>query len=387
MARRAPVRSGNRGPAAPSAGRGRPTRGHKPATPLTSRIEILFAAGLDESVKDEAFEKLGKLRSWKAVPGRSDSISFDYSGSWRPLLQLNTIIAPFAVLSFAVPRPKSLVSGDHLARIARTLRAVQQTNRERPPASFRFDAAGRNSPAFQRLASELEAATGLVHDPEDGDALLRFRPFVHTTTGWEVLVRLSTRPLSYRPWRVRNYPGAADAPISRAIARLTKPKPTDRVANLMCGSGTMLIERLLEAPARCAVGIDSNPEVLEACAENLRAAGLRSAVQLMAEDVRDTAWQAKGPFDVLLADPPWGTLVGDHATNESLHLALLESAHRAAAPGARLVVLTHEIRHMEQCLRRTRHLWTPVSETRVFQKGHHPRIFLLRAAPGSPLTS
>jgi 23S rRNA G2445 N2-methylase RlmL len=213
----------------------------------------------------------------------------------------------------------------------------------------------------------------------DGDTVLRFRRSAYQPQGWDVLVRLSPRPLSDRPWRVRNFPGAANAPVARAMARVTKPTRSDRVANLMCGSGTLLIERLLQGPARRAVAIDSDPVALDACAENLSAAGFRAGVELVKEDITEDGWLSRGPFDVFLADPPWGTLVGEHAQNEFLHRALLERAHKAAAPGARMVVLTHEIRQMERCLKASRQWWEPVSETRVFQKGHHPRIYLLRS--------
>jgi hypothetical protein len=103
--------------------------------------------------------------------------------------------------------------------------------------------------------------------------------------------------------------------------------------------------------------------------------------------VADDAWLAHGPYDVLLADPPWGTLVGDHTANEALYATLLERAHRAAAPGARMAVLTHEIRLMERCLDRARGLWEPEGVTRVYQKGHHPRIYLLRPAGRAPARS
>lgn len=58
--------------------------------------------------------------------------------------------------------------------------------------------------------------------------------------------------------------------------------------------------------------------------------------------------------------------------------ALLDRAGAAAAPGARLAVLTHEVRVMERCLDRVRDRWRLESTTRVFQKGAHPRICLLR---------
>jgi hypothetical protein len=56
---------------------------------------------------------------------------------------------------------------------------------------------------------------------------------------------------------------------------------------------------------------------------------------------------------------------------------LLDRAYAAASRTARLVVLTHEIRIMERCLQRPEQRWRLRSQTRVFHKGHHPRIYLL----------
>lgn len=339
---------------------------------------------------DEIHDRLPDAGPVREVPGRSDSLVADYRGDWARLLDLRTIVAPFLVLSFPVPRPRSLTSGEYFPDIMDAVRLVQRINPEKP-RTFRIDAAGSESAGFQRLASQLEEATGLPQVPEDGQLLLRFRrssgprsagpgsagPGSADGTGWDVLVRLSSRPLSSRAWRVANLPGAANATIAAAMSQLTSPRPGDRVANLMCGSGTLLIERLRAAPARFAVAVDADPGAMDCCAENLDAAGLRGRVTLLRADIADQDWADSGPFDVLLADPPWGTLMGEHQANEALHELLLERAHAVAAPGARLAVLTHEVRIMERCLATAAALWESRQVVRVFQKGHHPRIYLL----------
>jgi 23S rRNA G2445 N2-methylase RlmL len=307
----------------------------------------------------------------RAVPGRDDSLWIEYAGPWRRLADLRTVVAVFAVLTFPVPRPRSLSSGEYFPAIVDTVRRVSGA------ASFRFEAAGADSAVFRRLADQLAEATGLRFDPGHGDVVLRFRR-TPGGSGWDVLVRLTPRPLSDRPWRVAHLPGAVNATVAAAVVALARPRPDDRVVNLMCGSGTLLIERLLAAPARVAVAVDRDPRAVAAAEANLRAAGVRERVRLLRADIAAADWFAAGPYDLLLADPPWGTLVGDHATNETLYARLLARARQAAAPGARFAVLTHEIRLMERCLARASTGWRVESVTRVFQKGHHPRIYLLR---------
>jgi len=343
------------------------------------RFELLYLPGLTDVVRAEVAEVLPGVRL-AAVPGREDSLAGgtvrDVAGELR---RLRTVVAAFQVLTFPVPRPRSLLSGEYLPHIAEAIRAVPG------PRSLRIEAAGRDSTVLRTLAGQLAQATGLPHDPEDGECVLRLRrtPDAAGSDGWDVLVRLSPRPLSARPWRVRGHPAAANATVAAALVRLTGPRPGDRVANLMCGSGTLLIERLLAGPAAVAVGVDSDPDAVAAAEANAAAAGLRGRTRWCTGDVEGDGWLDGGPFDVLLADPPWGDKAGRHDRNEDLHAGLLSRAADAAAPGARLAVLTHEVKIMNRCIVRFRGSWERVSETRVYHKGHHPRIYVLRRCDGT----
>ena len=331
-------------------------------------------------MRAEVAEALGPQTPVLPVPGREDSMLIRYPGPPTDLLSLRTVVAVFAALSFDVPRPRSLSSGEYFPQIVDAVRASAQLDGAR---AFRFEAAGRDSTVFQHLAAQLAAATRLVHteaagstDAADGAVVLRFRRTPTLAEGWDVLVRLGSRPSSARAWRVADYPGAVNATIAAAIVRLVEVHASDRVVNLMCGSGTLLIERLLAGPAARAVGVDLSGEAIAAAAANLGAAGLMPRAELITADMRSEQWRSDARFDLVLADPPWGTLVGTHASNEDVHRDLLRVAHEITIPGARMAVLTHEVRLMERLLRESDR-WTERSVVRVFQKGHHPRVYLL----------
>jgi predicted RNA methylase len=331
-------------------------------------------------VADEAADVLLLDGVPSPVPGREDALDVATWGPPADVLGLRTPVAAFLVLRFDVPRPKSLTSGDHLSRI---VDAMYTSLRTGSSSTFRFEAAGSDSAVFARLADLLAEATGLRYDEAQGELVLRVRRGVHAhpsgDPGWDVLVRLGSRPLSARRWRVADYPGAVNATIAAAMVRLAEVSPTDRVLNLMCGSGTLLIERLMAGPAAEAVGVDLSPDALTASTENLGAAAHAGDARLLTADCTGPALvEAVGTgWDLLLADPPWGTLHGAHATNAEVHAGMLHAAYDAAAPGARFVVLTHEVKVMERCLRDADALWRIRSTTRVFAKGHHPRIYVL----------
>jgi len=330
---------------------------------------------------------LPEARGLRDVADRDDALALALPGPLAAVTGLRTAVAAWVVVHLDVPRPKSFGSPEHLRRI---VDAVYASLRVAGSSTFRFEAAGADSAVFARLAGLLHEATGLQHDPRAGDLVVRVRRGPRrgdADPGWDVLVRVGPRPLSARTWRVADFPGAANATIAAAVARLAGVRPEDRVLNLMVGSGTLLVERLLAGPAAAAVGVDRDASALDAARANLEAARLLARAPrpvLLGGDATDAdalraavAEPLGGAADVVLADPPWGTLHGSHADAPRLHAGLLRAAHAVSGRGARLVVLTHEVKVMERVVRDASDLWVPRSATRVFAKGHHPRIHVL----------
>ena len=275
-------------------------------------VEVTFLPGLGDVVADEIVERLSFERPPRPAPGRDDALRVDVDGPLAEVLGLRTAVAAFVVRHFDVPRPRSLTSGDHLARI---VDAMYASLRVGGSASFRFEAAGSDSAVFARLAQLLHEATGLAYDPEHGELVVRVARG-HTSRpdadpGWDVLVRLGARPLSARRWREVDFPGAANATIAAAMSRLAGIGPHERVLNLMCGSGTLLVERLLAGPAAAAVGVDDDPAALESAAVNLRAADLRvAALPVLADPAAGPAGNEGGRVSPLGAGPAHGDRAG-----------------------------------------------------------------------------
>lgn len=282
-------------------------------------------------------------------------------------MQWRTVVAAYESLVFEVARPRTLLSPEHVARIAAHIKALPSKF-----ASFRLSAAGSDSPELTRFRDAIADATGLVDDADDGELLIRLRKA--KGGGWEVLLRLTPRPLSTRAWRTERYEGGLNATIAAAIIQATNPSPEDRFVDLMCGSGTLLIERLA-FPSREMVGLDIDANAIAITKTHLRNAAIRGAkVDLRADDVRNSV----GAFDKLVVNPPWGTSVGSHDENLTLYPEVLQAAARIRAPGATLCVLTHEIRVFESSLE-AQSDWRVVDEHRFFQKGHWPRLYVLES--------
>ncbi len=352
-------------------------RARRRVTPQHERrlCEAEVVAGLKAQAISELRNRFGAdaqiLRK-----GRPDELPFHFSGDLAALGAVGKCNAIYLVQHFAIPRPAALLGHQHLGQLRRQIDTVRSLHGAGSFRSFRISAAGRDSGVMQRLREAIADQTHLVYDEREGDLLLRIRRADLHESGWEVLGRLTPRPLSARAWRVSNLPGALNATIAAAMIELTHPLPGDRFFNLMCGSGTLLIERLLRAPLQAAAGCDSDPQALRCAADNLRAAGMEAYGQLFPMDATQLQLP-DGSLDVLCADLPWGQLMGSHEHNATLYPQVLAEAGRVALPGARAVFITHEIRLMERVLRELASVWSLQQEIRVFQGGLHPRIYLL----------
>lgn len=323
--------------------------------------------GLEPFARDE----LKRVVGVQQLDMGEGAVGFRFVGDAAKLLALRTVVAVYKVVHFAVPRPKALLGHEHLSRLGGAVAALGQ---RAAFGSFRLSAAGSDSAVYTRLTELLTQETGLPHVPDEGELLIRVRRA--QGEGWEVLLRLSPRPLSARAWRVCNLAGGLNAGVAAAMLELAAVKPGDRVFNPMCGSGTLLVEQgLTFVPARL-LGCDHDRAALECSAQNLAAAGVGGA-ELLVLDAADTGLES-GSVDVIVTDPPWGDALGSHKGNADLYPALLSEAARIAAPGARFVLLTHELKLFERVLRAQR-AWRVTEEFGVFHGGHYPRIYLLSA--------
>jgi 23S rRNA G2445 N2-methylase RlmL len=191
-----------------------------------------------------------------------------------------------------------------------------------------------------------------------------------------VVIRLTPRPLVTRSWRVCNLEGALNAATAHAMIALTQPRPDDVFANLGCGSGTLLIERLEHGACRRALGFDLDTASLECARANVRASGFGARIRLLRGDMRALPLPSAS-VSALCADLPFGQLSGTHAQNERLYPRALAEAARIAVSGARFVLITHELRLIDTVLRQ-QEAWTPEQTFRINLRGLHPRIYVLR---------
>lgn len=296
-------------------------------------------------------------------------LRFWYPGDPERLTRLRSAVAVYRIRVWDVPRPRGLLGNQQFGELTEFLQEVVRVGGHR---SFRLSAAGKESSVMQRLADDLERALNLPYDADEGDLLIRLRPETGGP-GWEVLARITPRPLSARSWRECNMSGGLNATIAYAAHKLAGQRDNDRIFNPMCGSGTLLIERALMGPYDAMVGVDLSAQAVACARTNIRAA--RRDIEVAQVDALHTGLPARS-FDLIIADLPWGDAIGDHQANADLYPRFLEEMHRLTSRQGRLCVLTHEIRLFEHLLLE-HEKWHARELFQVYSGGHHPKAYLL----------
>ncbi len=338
--------------------------------------QTLWVAAALEGCEDIARgEIVRRLRGECALLGhrRSDEIHFLYGGDAAPLLGLRTVQSLFVRRDFAVQRPRTLLSPEHLAALVELVRQAQAVPGVEPAGSLRFDAAGAESPTMRRIARSLEDALHMPFDREGGDGVLVFRP---GEAGWEVLSRVGNRPLATRSWRQVDYRGSLNAALAASMVELSKPQRADRVVNLMCGGGTLLIERLLRQRAFCAIGIDASAHAISASRTNAQAAGVSAHLRLVQGDVR-VCPLPDATFDVVMADLPYGRTHGVRAENALLYEQVFAEAARLCRPGGRAVFISEDATALSRVLQQSDAQWKLRDERSMVQRTYRPRCITL----------
>jgi tRNA (guanine6-N2)-methyltransferase len=292
--------------------------------------------------------------------------------SLEGIVELRCPVAAYLVVSRGGAKPTTLVGDSGLVDACAM---VLGSDPDGAFTSFGIDMPGKDSPAARRIRDVVAAATGVRFEKERGQLLVRVR---RVKDGWQALVRLTPKPLSTRSWRTQSVPGAVNACVAASMVRLLEPSPDDAFLNLMCGSGTLAIERALHGPAARIVALDNDPDMVRIAEEHGGRAGVSDRIEVVEGDAMSTGL-ADASFDALAAVLPYGFRIGTHDDNVAGYGAVLQESARVATSDARFALLTQEVTLIESAISQQR-AWSLRESRRIWQGGHRPSLCILTRA-------
>ncbi|MDE2636702.1 MAG: methyltransferase domain-containing protein [Chloroflexota bacterium] len=336
-------------------------------------FEAEIIPGLEAYTCDELRSKFGGKAS-QIRKARAGFLRFRYSGGLFGLQELRSVVAIYQIHHFAIPRPKALLGHQHFARLKAILSEASRSFLN-PPRTLGIGAAGSESSVMRRLRLALAGALRLDGSADEkGELFVRFMPD-RRASGWEVLVRITPRPLSVRDYRLENMPGSLNATVAFVMTQDGALPHRSTIVNLCSGASTIAIEHALAHPADLLLAVDCSDSALETGRRNAQASGAARRIHHLRADGTNAPLASRSA-DRLYADMPFGHLIGSHEENERLYPAILREAARLARPDAAFAVLSHEIRLMRRSLETSR--WRAEQETRINMRGLYPRLFVLR---------
>ena len=355
----------------------RPTATRRPAETL---YLATLLAGLEPVAADELATKVPSSTLRETLRGK---LLFTALGGPEPLLALRTVDNVYAVAGRFSVGPHRM----HLAELTAAVAALDigaaarevmdEGQRRRPTAFVNASRAGKHT--YSRFELAEAALRGVLAaqpewragTPDRHDVELRI-----DVAGQDAIlaVRLTPPEFRFRGAGRQFAPAALRPPVAHALVWLTRPQADEAFLDPFCGSGTILVERLVY-PVRRAFGGDLSAEALHAARENLPPV---SSALLAQWDARRLPL-ASGAIDSLAANLPFGHQVLRPEEIAGLYTASMPELRRVLDPAGRAIVLTDQVEALERAAEsgglHVERLLT------LSLRGLHPSVFRLTREP------
>jgi tRNA (guanine6-N2)-methyltransferase len=167
-------------------------------------------------------------------------------------------------------------------------------------------------------------------------------------------LRLSDRSMRHRYDKRVELPASLRPSVAAAMVFLTDPQPEDYFLDPLCGSGTILLERMNAGPYAKILGGDIAGEAVEATRQNLPQR--RKGRKQQKIDVR--LWDATalpledGSISKVAANLPFGKQIAAAQDLEKLYTGIFSEMARVVKPQGRIVLLSSEYDLVKQLMRR-----------------------------------
>lgn len=298
--------------------------------------------------------------------------------SLKPLLELRTVDDIFLSLAtwtnidhtramLPLMREKSIwLNLDRAAATCAMLRSIPSN----PTFSISANFVGKRNYSSEDIktvvAEGVQKRHNWIYTEDDREGDFNLRVFIDHETAL-VGLRLGTRPLHERSYKLSQLPGSLKPPVAAAMLRLAGIKTGERLLDPCCGVGTILIEGA--ALGAVAQGGDSEADTVQAAQNNAQAAKMNIPIR---------QWDARklplpdASVDCVVCNLPWGRQIVVDEELKTFYQAICAEIERVLAPGGRAALLT-----ATPDLLPMKHL-QPISQTEISLFGQTPTISVFK---------
>jgi len=347
--------------------------------------------GLEDVAWTEIRRRLDgvSFEAFKEIRGKNGLVLFRYAGQPADLLRLRTIEDVF----FLVERiPKVEWGYQGLSQIYQTIlhsrfldagltlhgQTVRRAGKKPPTFRVISRMTGRHHP-YRRIdferAVEKAAKKRLGNRWRAVEAGERIEIWANLV-GLDFIcgLRLSDASMRHRGYKKAHIRASLRPSVAASMVWLTDPQATDVFLDLMCGAGTLLVERGMTGRHTLLLGGDVDDAALRAAAQNI---GPRHKPRQILKWDAARLPLASGSVDKIATNPPFGTKIGDHRKNPSLYRAFFGEIDRVLSATGCAVVLSSETELIKRTLKRLKRLQI-VRGYSITILGQRARIYLIQ---------
>jgi tRNA (guanine6-N2)-methyltransferase len=337
-------------------------------------------------------------------------IDFTYDGSPATLLALKSVddVYLFITRLEGFDRPRASLT--HFQALADvnfdpTLKAIATVRTIAAPPTYGITASHLGKRNYSRYDVEeaiqiaLADTVGWHYIPNrpDEEPLREIELRVLIEEDWALVgIRLGAVPLHRRPYKIASRPGSLKAPVAYALCMLAELHPGDILLDPTCGAGTILTEAASLITEGVLIGVDINPDAIEAARHNCEAAELpvevapvesvSAALHVQKVQNERTVLLVEGdarlmPFppatiNAVVTNLPWGKQVAPDDDLAELYKGVVRVIEKALEVGGRVVILTDQIELLQGAVQQHPTL-TLTDSFQISLFGSRPTIHLL----------
>ena len=330
--------------------------------------KLTFITGLKKIVLDE-IKTYPELR---IAEKREDSIYLEGASSLKAICNLKSITNVYLTKRgdklnpYFISKHKSILN-EIIETVLKENIGVFHT--------FKLSCAGSNSKEVEEIKGFI-ADTHKMTYAEDADMEM----FIGKQDNlWEIGVRLTSRPLSLRKYKIKNIKGGLNPTIAYAMNSFCHLDSIESYLNIFSGSGTLLIEAGLFNPKIKLMGFDVDGKSNALAIQNIKKAGLLKSTQLKTADIFRKP--DLGKFDVITSDLPFGMQISKYEDLEKLYKSFVMYCEEFLNSNGILVVCTTEIKLFETILKNSKFMATKILKLKIMAASNsciYPEIFVCK---------
>lgn len=358
-------------------------------------IKILFVHGLREIVEGEISQHPELASLLRVVERNADSIYFDFIPATLPDEEVNekgkkptqkndvddsiSLVESFMDTLDVLAKLRSITNiylvqknekfhpihiSKHKSILGTMIELVlhnQPVDTKKAFKTFKLRCAGSDTPDALAIQGYIADTFKLIAS-EDAD----LDTYIHKPGElWEVGVRVTSRPLSVRDYRVENIKGGMNPTVAYAVntcalANVSSKQESSTTSNFsylnVCsGSATLLIEAQIELKRRETtgevrlLGFDIDKKTNSLAIQNIKKGGFITSIQIKTADLLEKP--DFGMFDAIVSDLPFGMQISKDADLNKLYNTFMEYAGEKLNPDGTLVIYTTELDTFERAVR------------------------------------